>query len=178
MNRTKNNHIRTRERQCATFVLRDLFYYYFFLKIKFVFKVSWARQRVWATNAWFQVGACIMYMYNNNNNININVLLLLLSLLFMNVVNRFRNHTATTIMQSMNTAVDPCDNFFEFACGNWQNQYHSEPGQANSWFIERTRYISMVITSKYNNYWAIIAMITLNIYICNIYWICIVITRI
>ncbi|XP_025424272.1 neprilysin-like isoform X2 [Sipha flava] len=54
--------------------------------------------------------------------------------------------SATTIMQSMNTAVDPCDNFFEFACGNWQNHYVSEPGQANSWFIERTRYISMGIT--------------------------------
>ncbi|XP_050422697.1 neprilysin-11-like isoform X2 [Adelges cooleyi] len=54
--------------------------------------------------------------------------------------------SATTIMQSMNAAVDPCDDFYEFACGNWQDRYLPGSGQVNSWFIERTRYISMVIT--------------------------------
>ncbi|XP_050542771.1 neprilysin-2-like isoform X3 [Daktulosphaira vitifoliae] len=54
--------------------------------------------------------------------------------------------SATTIMQSMNSAVDPCDDFYEFACGNWQDRYLSVSGQTNSWFIERTRYISIIIT--------------------------------
>lgn len=34
---------------------------------------------------------------------------------------------ATTMMRYMDFTVDPCDNFFDFACGNWEN-YNFIPG--------------------------------------------------
>jgi hypothetical protein len=108
-----------------------------------VFQVSRVRRRAWATNVWYLVS-------NRCANLFFHYFFFRRSI-FLNFLSTSCSrplHAATTIMQSMNTAVDPCDNFFEFACGNWQNHYVSEPGQANSWFIERTRYISMGITSE------------------------------
>ncbi|CAK5112653.1 unnamed protein product [Meloidogyne enterolobii] len=37
-------------------------------------------------------------------------------------------HTAAIILNSMNATVDPCDDFFEYACGNWIKQ-HPIPGK-------------------------------------------------
>uniref|UniRef100_A0A915P4C6 Endothelin-converting enzyme 1 n=5 Tax=Meloidogyne TaxID=189290 RepID=A0A915P4C6_9BILA len=40
-------------------------------------------------------------------------------------------HTAAIILNSMNATVDPCDDFFEYACGNWIKQ-HPIPDDAPS----------------------------------------------
>ncbi|XP_026821188.1 endothelin-converting enzyme 2-like isoform X1 [Rhopalosiphum maidis] len=52
--------------------------------------------------------------------------------------------SASTITRSMNVAVEPCDDFYEFACGKYIEEL--EPDKPTNWFNEKTKNISEEIT--------------------------------
>ncbi|XP_022180671.1 neprilysin-2-like [Myzus persicae] len=54
--------------------------------------------------------------------------------------------SAESISRSINANVEPCDNFYEFACGKWQYSHQLEYGKPNNWFAERSRVISAAVT--------------------------------
>ncbi|XP_015365840.1 PREDICTED: neprilysin-2-like [Diuraphis noxia] len=54
--------------------------------------------------------------------------------------------SADSIMRSIDVDVEPCDNFYEFACGKWQYSHQRENGKPNNWFAERSRVISVAVT--------------------------------
>ncbi|XP_018361879.1 PREDICTED: endothelin-converting enzyme 1-like [Trachymyrmex cornetzi] len=44
---------------------------------------------------------------------------------------------AASLKESMNESVDPCDDFYQYACGRWP-QEHPSDYSLNSWFLERS----------------------------------------
>lgn len=60
-------------------------------------------------------------------------------------------YAASSIMESINEDVEPCDNFYEFACGKWQKNHQMQNEITTNWFTEKTKHISEEITSNYYN---------------------------
>jgi len=58
---------------------------------------------------------------------------------------------ASSIMKSINLDVEPCDNFYEFACGKWQQNHQEQSEVPTNWFVERSKNITKEITSDYYN---------------------------
>lgn len=58
---------------------------------------------------------------------------------------------ASSIMKSINMDVKPCDNFYEFACGKWQQSHLVESEASANWFVDRSNNITKEITSDYYN---------------------------
>ncbi|XP_065204068.1 membrane metallo-endopeptidase-like 1 [Planococcus citri] len=51
------------------------------------------------------------------------------------------------ILESINSSADPCDDFFEYACGKWSHSHFIPLQEENSWFIERKQRINYLITN-------------------------------
>jgi len=60
-------------------------------------------------------------------------------------------YAASSIMKSINVDVEPCDDFYEFACGKWQQNHQLQSALSNNWFLEKSKKISEEITSDYYN---------------------------
>uniref|UniRef100_A0A0K8SQG5 Endothelin-converting enzyme 1 n=2 Tax=Lygus hesperus TaxID=30085 RepID=A0A0K8SQG5_LYGHE len=52
--------------------------------------------------------------------------------------------TASMLLENMDTRFSPCSDFYKFACGRWPEAHITE-GAVNSWFADRTRYLSSKI---------------------------------
>lgn len=58
---------------------------------------------------------------------------------------------ASSIMKSINVDVQPCDNFYEFACGKWQQNHEVQSEVPENWFVERSKNITKEITKILEN---------------------------
>ncbi|BES98587.1 Peptidase family M13 [Nesidiocoris tenuis] len=54
--------------------------------------------------------------------------------------------TASMLLDSLDTRHDPCDDFYKFTCGKWA-EAHLAQSNTNSWFSDRTRYLSSKMES-------------------------------
>ncbi|CAA9994807.1 unnamed protein product, partial [Nesidiocoris tenuis] len=51
------------------------------------------------------------------------------------------------LLDSLDTRHDPCDDFYKFTCGKWA-EAHLAQSNTNSWFSDRTRYLSSKMENK------------------------------
>ncbi|KAE9537310.1 hypothetical protein AGLY_006333 [Aphis glycines] len=58
---------------------------------------------------------------------------------------------ASSIMKSINLDVNPCDNFYEFACGKWQQNHQGQSEIPTNWFVEKSKNITKEVTKILEN---------------------------
>ncbi|XP_057341964.1 neprilysin-2-like [Microplitis mediator] len=61
-----------------------------------------------------------------------------------------RLQTAAKILKNQNPNVKPCDNFYEFTCGNYDNKYKRNLKSINR-FMNPSRYTHLFINRQINN---------------------------